>query len=116
MGERFLIVGRLSTGDTSGIARLFQVSDATELPSVLGVRRRHLFSYADLYFHYVEFAGDRDDALRRAATRPDFRQLSAQLADHVRPYDPATWRSPADAIATEFYGWQAAPTGPEVVP
>jgi hypothetical protein len=105
MGDRSLIVARMNPGGAAEIARLFAASDATQLPLALGVRRRRLFSYADLYLHYVEFTGDRREALQRAAQRPDFKELSAQLAEHVAAYDPATWRSPADAMATEFYSW-----------
>jgi hypothetical protein len=105
MGDRSLIVARLNPGGAAEIARLFAESDATTLPLDLGVQRRSLFRYADLYLHFVEFAGDRDGALRRAAGRADFTELSARLARHVTAYDPATWRSPADAMATEFYTW-----------
>lgn len=105
MGDRSLIVARLNPGATEDIARLFAESDAGELPYLLGVRRRHLFQYNDLYFHYVEFEGDRHDALRKAAGRADFKSLSVELDNFVTPYDPATWRSPADAMAGEFYSW-----------
>ena len=109
MTQSTLIVARLVPGGAAHVARLFAESDATDLPVALGVRRRELFSYRDLYFHHVEFAGDRSEALRRAAQRPDFRELSAQLASYVTPYDPDTWRSPADAMAGEFYSWSPAP-------
>ena len=105
MGDRSLIVARLNPGGAAEITRLFAESDRTELPRVLGVRRRHLFTFNDLYFHYVEFAGDRHDALRAAADRTDYKELSAALQPFVTAYDPATWRSPADAMATEFYRW-----------
>ncbi|BCJ56162.1 hypothetical protein Asp14428_76370 [Actinoplanes sp. NBRC 14428] len=114
MSDRSLIVARLNPGGSPEIAKLFAESDSGELPNLLGVRRRHLFAYRDLYFHYVEFEGERHEALRAAAGRQDFRELSVALDDHVTPYDPATWRSPADAMATEFYRWTPA-TGPEVV-
>jgi cyclase len=34
-------------------------------------------------------------------------QISEDLKPFVRPYDAATWRSPADAMATSFYHWRA---------
>jgi hypothetical protein len=97
MGDRSLIVARLKPGGAPDVARLFAASDGTDLPHALGVRRRHLFG-----------SGDPGQALRRAAERVDFQRLSADLAEFVSPYDPATWRGPADAMATEFYGWVPA--------
>lgn len=114
MSDRSLIVARMNPGGSQKIARLFAESDSGDLPEHLGVQRRHLFGYQGLYFHYVEFAGSRDAALRAAAGRPDFRELSVALDEHVTAYDPATWRSPADAMATEFYRWTPQ-GGPEVV-
>jgi hypothetical protein len=114
MSDRSLIVARLNPGGSQEIAKLFAASDSGDLPQILGVRRRHLFAYQDLYFHYVEFDGARHAALRAAAGRPDFRELSVALDEYVTAYDPATWRSPADAMATEFYRWTPQ-GGPEVV-
>lgn len=107
MPDRSLIVARMDPARSAEVAGLFAESDRTDLPAVLGVRRRHLFRYGDgLYFHYVEFDGDRTAALRTAAGRGDFRSLSADLDAYIQPYDPATWHSPADAMATEFYRWE----------
>ncbi len=105
MTDRILIVARLEQGSADEVARLFAASDRTELPHALGVTRRHLFRYRDLYFHYAEFDRDAGDAMATARDRADFRQLSDDLSDHVTPFDPATWRSPADAMARSFYTW-----------
>jgi hypothetical protein len=110
--NRSLIVARLEPGAAEHVARLFAASDAAgDLPRSVGARCRHLFQYRDLYFHYVEFAGSSRDAVASARERPDFRQLSRELDDFVKPYDPATWRSPADAMAREFYTWTATNEG-----
>ncbi|TMR09797.1 TcmI family type II polyketide cyclase [Nonomuraea turkmeniaca] len=106
MTDRSLIVARLEPGAAADVARLFGASDATPLPLELGVVRRHLFQYHDLYFHYVEFDGDARAQVGRARDRADFQRLSADLDRYVKPFDPATWRSPADAMASEFYGWE----------
>jgi hypothetical protein len=103
--DRILIVARLAGGGAPEVARLFGASDRTGLPHDLGVTRRQLFAYRDLYFHLAEFAGDAGAAMAAARERTDFARLSADLADHVRPYDPDTWRSPADAMASCFYTW-----------
>ncbi|MGK5552515.1 TcmI family type II polyketide cyclase [Actinomadura kijaniata] len=105
MSDRTLIVARLRPGGANGAARLFGESDATELPHVLGVARRHLFHFHGLYFHYVEFDGDARAAVERARGRADFQELSDGLQDYVMAYDPETWREPKDAMATEFYRW-----------
>jgi hypothetical protein len=53
----------------------------------------------------VEFQGNTSEAMAVARERDDFRLLSKQLDEHVKPFDPASWRSPADAMAREFYAW-----------
>lgn len=105
MNNRTLIVSRMRPGSADRVAELFAQSDAGALPRVLGVRSRHLYRYHDLYFHYVEFDGDHRAALRVATGRPDFENLCTALRAHIDPYDPATWKSPEDALATEFYTW-----------
>lgn len=105
MPDRILIVARLAPGGSGEVARLFAESDAGELPHTLGVARRDLFHYRDLYFHHVEFDGPAGDAMATARERDDFRRLSEELSPFVTPYDPATWRSPADAMAERFYHW-----------
>ncbi len=105
MPDRILIVARLAPGGSGEVARLFAESDSGELPHALGVTRRDLFTYRDLYFHHVEFAGGAREALAAARDRDDFQRLSKELGAYVTPYDPATWRSPADAVARPFYHW-----------
>lgn len=105
MTDRILIVARIKPGSTSDVAALFARSDESELPRALGVRRRDLFQYHDLYFHHVEFDGDARAAMAVAREREDFRGLSVDLDPFISPFDPRTWRGPADAMATRFYGW-----------
>jgi hypothetical protein len=112
MVDRALIVARTSEANIPQIAKLFAESDDSDLPTLLGVRHRSLFSYHDLYFHYVEFDGDHKAALAKAAGRDDFKELSVRLRPLVDPYDPS-WRSPADALSAEFYTWTPQ-SGPEI--
>lgn len=107
MTSTSLIVARLRGVGTQDVSRLFAASDAGELPHALGVRQRRLYRYQDLYFHFVEFTGDSRDALGQAGARADFRRLSDELAEYIAPYDPLTWRGPADAMAREFYTYDA---------
>lgn len=106
MTSRSLIVARIGADAEADVARLFANSDRTELPDVLGVTRRHLFTYNGLYFHYVEFEGASEQAMAVMRGRPDFEQLSSDLGAYITPYDPETWRSPKDALAREFYSYQ----------
>jgi cyclase len=105
-----LIVARMSPESAQDVARLFADFDATEMPHTMGTRRRELFSYQGLYFHLQDF----DDAnghleIEAARSHPLFQGISNDLRAFIEPYDPRTWRSPADAVATRFYHW-APPT------
>jgi cyclase len=105
--NRTVIVARIQPEAEPDVARVFAESDATALPRELGVEARSLYSLGDLYLHVIDFRGSPADALRRAPQLPAFRQISADLSTFIRPYDPATWRSPQDAVAREFYRWRA---------
>jgi hypothetical protein len=108
MSNSTLIVARMAAGSETTVADLFRQSDLdTPLARELGVRRRSLFLYHDLYFHLVDFNGPADQAVRTGNTLPDFRNLSDALRPYISPYDPETWRSPADAMAKEFYRYEA---------
>lgn len=104
-----LIVARLEPGGSADVARLFAEFDATEMPHRMGTRRRQLFSYRGLYFHLQDFDEDNGDELIEAAkTDPRFVGISNDLKPFIEAYDPATWRSPADAMASRFYSWEAS--------
>jgi cyclase len=105
--NRTLIVARILPGAQDKVADIFAASDATALPHQIGVSRRSLYSLDDIYIHVVEMAGDTDQALRGARELPAFRRISSDLDPYIKPYDPATWRSPQDALAREFYSWSA---------
>lgn len=103
-----LIVARMRPGGSTEVAKLFADFDATDMPARMGTRRRQLFHYRGLYFHLQDF--DTDDggtAIEAAKTHPLFVGISDDLKAHIDAYDPATWRSPKDAMATRFYHWSA---------
>jgi cyclase len=109
-----LIVARMEPGASDDVARLFTEFDTTEIPDMMGTRRRQLFSYRGLYFHLQDFdTDDGGEAIEHAKTEPLFVKISEDLKAHIVAYDPATWRSPSDAMATRFYHWSAdgAPAG-----
>jgi cyclase len=101
-----LIVARMHPESSGDVARIFGEFDGTEMPDLMGTRRRQLFSYRGLYFHLQDFDADHGGtAIEEAKTHPLFVQVSADLKPYIEAYDPATWRSPADAMATRFYHW-----------
>jgi polyketide synthesis cyclase len=106
--NRAIIIARIKENAEPQVAEIFAGSDATSLPTDIGVQRRSLYSLGDLYVHAIDFRIDPDEALRVARGLPGFREISAELSRYIRPYDEATWRSPKDAVAREFYRWTAS--------
>jgi cyclase len=102
-----LIVARMDPDASGDVARIFGRFDDTEMPHLMGTRRRQLFFYRGLYFHLQDFDDDGHVAIEAAKSHPRFVKVSADLRPHIEAYDPATWRSPADAMATRFYHWTA---------
>ena len=104
--SRGLIVARFGPGTEAEIAQIFAESDAGELPQLVGVEHRSLFAFQDVYLHYVETTGDFGSSVERVRDDPLFQDVSERLAPLVTPYDPATWRSPTDSFARQFYSWE----------
>jgi len=107
MIQRGVIVARIKPGQEGHVAALFAASDAGELPALAGVRHRSLYALGDVYVHLVEVEGDVGEAVADVRDHPLFRELSEKLRPYIEPYDPATWRSPKDAMAQRFYSWDA---------
>ncbi|MFF6782487.1 TcmI family type II polyketide cyclase [Streptomyces sp. NPDC012510] len=104
-----LIVARMDASAGVDVARLFGEFDSTDMPHRMGTRRRQLFSYRGLYFHLQDFDGDNGgELIEQAKSDPRFVGISEDLKPFIEAYDPATWRSPADAMATRFYNWTAS--------
>lgn len=104
MQVRTLIVARMKPADADAVAGIFAESDATELPEMIGVSRRTLFRFHDLYFHLVEGDTDITPDLYKARSHPLFQDVNTKLARYMRPYDPS-WKEPKDSMATQFYMW-----------
>lgn len=107
--ERILIVARLrEPGVEQEIAERFRASDEnTALPRLAGTLSRSLYSFHGLYFHFSEVKDGARQAIDNIRDHPDFIGLSQSLRPFVEAYDPATWRKPEDAMAREFYHWEA---------
>lgn len=104
-----LIVARMAPAAANDVAELFSAFDATDMPDRMGTRRRQLFSYRGLYFHLQDFdEADGGERIEAAKTDPRFVGISEDLKPFIEAYDPKTWRSPADAMATRFYRWEAS--------
>ncbi len=108
MTHRTMIVARMADADADAVAKIFAESDAGPLPHRIGVTGRSLFSFHGLYFHLIESGQPIGPALSQVREDPEFTGINARLAAHISPFDPETWRSPADAMAHLFYRWQAS--------
>lgn len=103
-----LIVARMEPASASDVAALFSEFDGSEMPHRMGTRRRQLFHYRGLYFHLQDFdSDDGGERIEDAKTDARFVKISQDLKPFIDAYDPATWRSPADAMAQRFYDWSA---------
>lgn len=102
--HRTLIVARMKPSDAPAIADVFAESDGTGLPHAIGVSRRTLFHFHDLYFHLVEADEDITTNLYKARSSPLYQDINTKLGAFISPYDP-NWKEPKDAMATPFYVW-----------
>lgn len=102
--HRTLIVARLKAGRAGAVADAFAESDATELPGLVGVTGRSLFTFHDLYFHLIESESDPRPALKALSDNPLWTDVNTKLRPHIEAYDPR-WRGPEDAMAQQFYRW-----------
>ncbi|MFI1205505.1 TcmI family type II polyketide cyclase [Streptomyces sp. BHT-5-2] len=106
-----LIVARMKPGSAPDIAEVFAASDRTELPHLVGVNRRTLFQFGDVYLHLIESDAPPGPEIAKVHGHPEFRSVSRRLSAYVSAYDPETWRSPEDAMARQFYRWERDGTG-----
>jgi cyclase len=105
--SRTLIVARMRHGSEDAVKHIFAESDLGELPRMLGVRERRLYRFHDLYFHSIDSDEDLALPLSEVRANPLFTDINTKLSEHITAYDPATWRSPNDAMAREFYLWRS---------
>jgi cyclase len=94
----------MDPANAEGVAGAFAASDSTDLPRMVGVSRRTLFAFHDLYFHLVEADEDITKNLYRARNHPLYNDINTTLSRYISPYDP-DWQEPKDAMAVPFYTW-----------
>ncbi|NIH88279.1 TcmI family type II polyketide cyclase [Amycolatopsis granulosa] len=103
-----VIVARIKPGTEPEVARIFAESDAGPLPVKMGITARYLYSLEDVYLHVIERAdAPVATAMQENHGRPAFAKIMEDLSSYISPYDPDNWRTPADAVAKEFYRWRA---------
>jgi cyclase len=103
-----LIVARMQPKDADQVAGIFEKFDDTEMSALMGTRRRQLFHFHGLYFHLQDFeTDDGGEAIEATKSHPLFVRISDDLKAYIGAYDPATWRSPKDAMASRFYDWNS---------
>ncbi|MEC3974268.1 TcmI family type II polyketide cyclase [Amycolatopsis sp. H20-H5] len=100
-----LIVARMTPDAAERVAGIFDESDRTALPGLVGVTRRRLFRYQGLYFHLFETDEHGPQRVEQIREHELFVDVNEKLAAHIKPFDERTWKSPRDAMAEEFYHW-----------
>lgn len=106
--SRTVIVARIKPGAEPTVAQIFAESDAGPLPTLMGVTGRWLYSIDDVYLHVLERVGEEfDGVVEEQHDQPAFSKIMDDLSPYISPFDPDTWGSPVDAVATEFYRWRA---------
>ncbi|MGH8906393.1 MAG: TcmI family type II polyketide cyclase [Egibacteraceae bacterium] len=105
MAYRALMVMRMEPAHAQAVAEIFAKHDQGDMPHVVGISRRTLFQYHDLYMHLLEADTDILGKLYVARARPDFQDVNAQLENHLKRYHPEGWSELKHSMATPFYTW-----------
>lgn len=107
MTHRALMVLKMKPEDAERVAALFAEHDSkTNLPGEIGVTRRMLFRFQDLYMHLIESDHDIMGNLYRARESPAFQEINEELAKYLTRYT-SDWTEIKDSRAEMFYDWRA---------
>ncbi|MEU2680508.1 TcmI family type II polyketide cyclase, partial [Streptomyces sp. NPDC007107] len=74
-----LIVARMAPESAPDIAKLFAASDNTDLPHLVGVKRRTLFQFGDVYLHLIESERPPGPEIAKVTEHPEFKAISDRL-------------------------------------
>ncbi|WP_158754627.1 TcmI family type II polyketide cyclase [Streptomyces sp. NRRL F-2580] len=103
-------VAKMDQNSIPEVSKLFAEFDSTEIPNMIGLRRRQLFIHDDIQIHLYDFAEKSDQAaLEKVKTDPRMGRLAIDMKVFVTPYEPETWNSPADSTAFCFHDWEGEP-------
>ncbi|MFB7553773.1 TcmI family type II polyketide cyclase [Streptomyces sp. NPDC056154] len=80
-----LIVARMAPGSAPDIADLFAESDSSELPHLVGVTRRKLFQFGDVYLHLIESERPPGPEIAKVTEHPAFKDISEKLTAPTAP-------------------------------
>ncbi|MFE2108309.1 TcmI family type II polyketide cyclase [Kitasatospora sp. NPDC059463] len=106
MVYRALMVLRMKPEDAEHVAAAFAEHDRTSLPDEIGVKRRFLFRFHDLYMHLVEADEDIMPKLYQAREHPLFQRVDQEVGRFLAPYSP-DWQELKDSKAEVFYAWES---------
>lgn len=106
MAYRALMVLRMDPADAVHVAAAFAEHDRTGLAEEIGLSRRVLFRFHDLYMHLIEADEDIMDKLDGARGDPRFQEVNGKVDEFLSPYS-ASWRELKDSKAEVFYTWEA---------
>lgn len=105
MGFRALMVMRMDPRHADAVAELFTEHDKGDMPYEVGISRRTLFRYQDLYMHLIEADTDVFGKLLAARARADFQDVNRRLAAYLERYAPDEMHDLQDSRAIPFYTW-----------
>lgn len=97
---RGIIIGQYKPGSEDDIVEAFSRSDATELPHLIGVTSRLVWTQGNIYVHFVEARSSLPAILKEYAQHPLFQDVKAELDQYVSLIDPDSPPS-----AKQIYQW-----------
>lgn len=101
---RSMIIGRLRPGVVKEqIIHAFQISDATELPHMIGVHCRSVFILGDIYVHLIEAEVPVEAVLTTMKDNFLFKSVKQDLDQFIESLAPELY----PGIAEEIYSWSA---------
>ncbi|RPF24890.1 TcmI family type II polyketide cyclase [Streptomyces sp. TLI_185] len=106
MAYRALMVLRMDPADAERVAAAFADHDTTGLPEEIGLTRRTLFRFHDLYMHLIEADADVLSDLLQARDDPRFQAVNAEVGKYLTPYS-SEWSQLTDSKAEVIYTWEA---------
>nr|CAP12598.1 TcmF2 cyclase [Streptomyces olivaceus] len=96
----------MDPADAERVAAAFEDHDTTGLPEEIGLTRRTLFRFHDLYMHLIEADDDVLPKILEARDDPRFRKVNEEVGRYLTPY-ASDWSRLTDSKAEVIYTWEA---------